>query len=202
MPLASTDQFREIIFPRLTSLNHISGDASFVKRMDFNETAASTIVNDAEGAGLGTTGGAIKLRSSGGVRALDNGFLEVFFIFGWVGGTCFFLGLGGLLVQSLRFAEARRDSFAGSFRACAIALVSILPIGEVFTGSSGTLLWSMIGLGLGAHAYHQTTGLAFRSRARESAARAGQAPMGGASPFPPDTRPPAPLPTPLIPVAR
>lgn len=202
LPLASTSQFKESILPRIGTLNNISGDASFVKRLDFSESAASTVVDDAEGVGLGNTGGAIKLRSTGGVRSLDNGFLEVFFIFGWVGGTLFFLGLGGLLIQSLRFAEARRDQFAGSFRACAVALVSILPIGEVFTGSSGTLLWSMIGLGLAAHAYHQTTGLAFRSRAWEAAmrARAGAAP--GAAPFPPGPAAPAPLPKPLLPVTR
>jgi hypothetical protein len=82
-----------------------------------------------------------------------------------------------------------------------VALVSILPIGEVFTGSSGTLLWSMIGLGLAAHAYHQTTGLAIRSRAWEAAMRA-RAIVPGVAPFPPGPTPPAPIPKPLLPVAR
>ncbi len=203
LPLANSTQFKSSILPRISTLNNISDDASFVKRLDFSESAAATVVNDAEGVGLGNTGGAIKLRSTGGVRSLDNGFLEVFFIFGWVGGTTFFLGLGGLLLQSLRFAEARRDPFAGSVRACAVALVSILPIGEVFTGSSGVLLWSMIGIGLAAHAYHQTTGLALRSRAWEAArARAGM--MPGMPPFPPAAGPttPPPVPRPLLPVGR
>ncbi len=200
LPIVNSTQFKQSILPRIASLNNISGDASFVRRLDFGESAASTIVNDAEGTGLGNTGGAIKLRSTGGVRSLDNGFLEVFFIFGWVGGALFFLGLGGLLIQSLRFAEARRDPDAGSFRACAVALVSILPVGEVFTGSSGTLLWSMIGLGLAAHAYHQTTGLAVRSRAWE-ATRSRMAMPGGGT-FLPVPAPASPLPTPVIPVRR
>jgi hypothetical protein len=34
----------------------------------------------------------------------------------------------------------------------------------VFTGSTGTLLWGMMGLSIAAHAYHLTTGLALRSR--------------------------------------
>ena len=105
----------------------------------------------------------------------------------------FFFGLGGLLFQSLRFADATRDPFAGSFRACALALVSILPIGEVFTGSSGTLLWSMIGLGLAAHAYHQTTGLALRSRAWE--AMQSRHAMLGTRPFSPTLSVPVPAST-------
>ena len=125
-------------------------------------------------------------------------------LFGWVGGALFFLGLAGLLLQSLRFAETKRDPYAGTFRACAVALISILPIGEVFTGSSGTLLWSMIGLGLSAHAYHQTTGLALRSRAWE-AARARSALPGmkpGMMPFPMSPAAPVPMPTPVSPVRR
>lgn len=189
LPLAGSDQFKKTILPRLGTLKSIESDASFNKRLDFSESAASTVVGQAEGVGLGSTGGAVALRTTtGGVRSLDNGLLEVFFIFGWVGGTLFFLGLAGLLIQSLRFAEASRDPFAGGARACALALVSILPVGEVFTGSSGTLLWSMVGLGLGAHAFHLTTGLALRSRAWEAAMRArgaeGAAVAAGAAPPP------------------
>jgi hypothetical protein len=196
LPLASSDQFKATILPRLGTLKSLEGDASFNKRLDFSESAAATVVGQAEGVGLGNTGGAVALRQTGGVRSLDNGILEVFFIFGWLGGTLFFLGLGGLLVQSLRFAEARRDQFAGGARACSLALVSILPVGEVFTGSSGTLLWSMIGLGLGAHAFHQTTGLALRSRAWELAQRARLAETAGGPPLPPQ----GPLPGPGRPV--
>ncbi len=212
LPLANSTQFKDSFVSRISSLKNISADASFVKRMNFGESAVASILDDAEGTGLGNTGGAIKLRAGGGVRSLDNGFLEVFFIFGWVGGALFFLGLAGLLLQSLRFAETKRDPYAGTFRACAVALISILPIGEVFTGSSGTLLWSMIGLGLSAHAYHQTTGLALRSRAWE-AARARSALPGmkprmtpgmtpGMVPFPMSPAAPVPIPTPVSPVRR
>ena len=193
LPIVNSQQFKVTILPRIGSLKNISDDASFVKRLSFGEEAASNIVQNAEGVGLGNTGGAVQLRSSGGVRSLDNGVLEVFFLFGWVGGILFFFGLGGLLFQSLRFADARRDPFAGSFRACALALVSILPIGEVFTGSSGTLLWSMIGLGLAAHAYHQTTGLALRSRAWE--AMQSRHAMLGTRPFSPTLSVPVPAST-------
>jgi len=165
LPLAAIPKFRSIIAPRLSTLTNLREDNSFIKRVQFSEGIASGIVETAAGSGLGTTGGAIKLRDQQGVRSLDNGFLEVFFIYGWPGGALIFLGLTGLLLQAFRFAEARRDVFANSVRATAVALASILPIGDVFTGPTGTLLWSMVGLGIAAHAYHLTTGLALRSRA-------------------------------------
>ncbi|MBI3568279.1 MAG: O-antigen ligase family protein [Gemmatimonadetes bacterium] len=164
LPLAATPQFRNTILPRLNTLTNLRQDNSFVKRVEFSQETASSIVESAEGSGLGSTGGAIKLRGNQGVRSLDNGFLEVFYVFGWPGGTLFFLGISGLILQSARYFEARNDSFANAIRATAVALVSILPVGDVFTGPTGLLIWSMIGLGIGAHAFHLTTGSALRSQ--------------------------------------
>jgi hypothetical protein len=183
LPLTAIPSFRKTIVSRMSTLTSIGSDNSFIKRVEFSKENAGAIVQTALGNGLGTTGGAIKLtRVQVGVRSLDNGFLELFYLFGWPGGTMFLLGVAALLYQSLRFPEARRDPFASAVRATAIALVSILPIGEVFTGSTGTLLWSMMGLGIAAHAYHLRTGLALRSRAARAyiAAHSGALAASGA----------------------
>ena len=165
VPLTQIPAFRSTIANRLSTMKSISSDNSFIKRVQFSQQNASEIVETAEGSGLGMTGGAAKLRAgSPGFRSLDNGFLEIFFLFGWPGGIMFFLGIAALLYQSFQFVEAKRDPFAAAVRATALALVSILPIGDVFTGSTGTLLWGMMGLGIAAHAYHLTTGYALRSR--------------------------------------
>src|ERR1019366_1638502 len=147
-PLTQIPSFRSTIGSRMSTLKSISSDNSFIKRVQFSQANASEIVQTALGNGLGTTGGAMKLTSAQvGLRSLDNGFLELFYLFGWLGGAMFLLGVAALLYQSFRFAEARRDPFSSAVRATAIALVSILPIGDVFTGSTGTLLWTMLGLG-------------------------------------------------------
>lgn len=179
IPIASMPQFSALIAPRLRSLTNLSEDNSFIKRYNFSEAAAATIVETAEGSGLGTTGGAIKLRGGQGVRSLDNGFLEVFYIFGWPGGSLFFLGIAGLTLQSARFRETRVDSFANAARATSVALIAILPIGDVFTGPTGTLLWMSVGFGIAGHAYHMTTGQALRSEAwrRATTARAAGQPV-------------------------
>lgn len=176
IPIARMPQFSALITPRLKSLTNLSQDNSFVKRYNFSQSAAESIVQTAEGNGLGTTGGAIKLRGGEGVRSLDNGFLEIFFIFGWPGGTLFFLGIFGLVLQSARFRETRADPFANAARAVSVALVSMLPIGDVFTGSTGVLLWMCGGFGIAGHAYHLTTGLALRSAMARQALRTSLAP--------------------------
>ncbi len=166
LPLTAVPKFRSTILTRMSTLKDISADNSFIKRVEFSQAAAVGIVETALGNGLGTTGGAVKLETrSVGIRSLDNGFLELFFVFGWPGGTMFMLGIGALFVQSMRFAEARRDPFAGALRATAMAILAIMPIGDIFSGSTGVLLWSVLGLGIAAHAYHLTTGVALRSRA-------------------------------------
>jgi hypothetical protein len=164
VPLTAIPEFRNTIVPRLSTLKDIGQDHSFISRMQFSHESADAIVETAAGNGVGSTGGAVKL-SAGGVRSLDNGFLELFYVFGWPGGAMFLLGLAALLYQSSRFSEATRDTFAAASRAGAVAMVAILPIGDIFSGPTGTLLWSMMGLSISAHAYHLTTGLALRSRA-------------------------------------
>jgi hypothetical protein len=165
-PLTQIPAFRNTILSRMSTLQSISSDNSFVKRVQFSEAAAEGIVQTAAGNGLGTTGGATKLNNGSiGVRSLDNGFLELFYLYGWPGGMMFLMGIAALLYQSFRFAEARRDPFAGAVRASGIALIAILPIGDVFSGSTGAMLWAMMGLSIAAHAHHLTTGLALRSRA-------------------------------------
>ncbi len=171
LPLATMPQFRSSIASRLNTFSNLRGDNSFMKRVAFSSVTASNIVESAEGAGLGSTGGATKLSAVKGLRSLDNGFLEIFYVLGWPGGTLFFLGIAGMLIQSSRFAETRADGFAGSARAIAVALLSMIPVGDVFTGATGLLLWSMVGLGISAHAYHKTTGLAIKSQARQFAER-------------------------------
>jgi hypothetical protein len=164
-PLTAIPAFRTTILSRMLTLTSISSDNSFIKRVQFSQEAANGIVQTALGNGLGTTGGAIKLENHNvGIRSLDNGFLELFYVFGWPGGTMFLLGIGALFVQAVRFAEARRDQFAAALRATAFAIIAIMPIGDIFSSSTGTLLWTMLGLGIAAHAHHLTTGLALRSR--------------------------------------
>lgn len=173
VPLLSLDAFRESISSRLSSFASISQDASFESRKQLSYMATQAIFANADGEGLGAAGGGVKLGKTERQASIDNGLLEVFYILGWPGGALLFLGLAGHLITLLRFRDAREDAFANSARACFWALMSVLLIGDIFSGSTGILFWGSYGFACSAHAYNFATGKGLRSRelAREFVAR-------------------------------
>jgi hypothetical protein len=119
----------------------------------------------AGGAARAATGSAVTARARGGIRNFENGLLEVFYLFGWPGGLMFFLGVGGIVVQGMRLADARFDPFANAVRSGAVALLASLLISEIFTGAPGTLFWVLIGFGVSAHAHNLASGATAAYRA-------------------------------------
>jgi hypothetical protein len=158
LPVITIPRIREGIVDRLSSFSQGEQDSSVRSRVMVARAAYQLVVEYAEGAGLGATGSATVARGVGGIRNFENGFLEVFYLFGWPGGLLFFLGLGGIILQGFRLADARFDQFANAARSSALALLTSLLISEVFTGAGGTLLWILIGIGVAAHAHNLASG--------------------------------------------
>ena len=167
LPVITLPRIREGIVDRLASFADAGDDSSARSRVMVARAAYQLVIEYAEGAGLGATGSAVVARGVGGIRNFENGFLEVFYLFGWPGGLLFFLGLGGLIVQGMRLADARFDQFANAARSGAAALLASLLISEVFTGAGGTLLWVLIGLGVAAHAHNLASGATAAWRAQQ-----------------------------------
>jgi hypothetical protein len=126
--------------------------------------ATQAIYAHAEGEGLGSTGGGTKLLRVERQASIDNGFLEVFYVLGWPGGALLGIGLVGNLLTLLRFRDAREDAFANSARACFWSMLSMLLIGDIFSGSVGVFFWGAYGFACSAHAYNFATGKGLRSR--------------------------------------
>lgn len=165
IPLLSLDSFRDSIAKRLTSFSTIAKDNSVKTRLIMAGAATKAIAARAEGMGLGATGGAAKLQEGTGAQAsIDNGFLEIFFVLGWPGGAMLFVGLIGQLVTLMRFRDAREDAFANSARACFWAMMSVLLIGDIFSGAVGAMFWGSYGFACSAHAYNYAMGRGLRSR--------------------------------------
>jgi hypothetical protein len=173
VPLLSLDVFRDSITSRLASFASISQDQSFDARKQLSYMSTQAIYASAEGEGLGATGGGAKLLRVERQASIDNGFLEVFYVLGWPGGALLALGVVGNLLTLMRFRDAREDAFANSARACFWAMLSILLIGDIFSGSVGVMFWGSYGFACSAHAYNFATGKGLRSRqlARELLAR-------------------------------
>lgn len=174
IPLLSLDVFRDSISSRLASFATLSTDNSFRQRLVLSRGATQAIAARAEGEGLGATGGGTKLQEGTGRQAsIDNGFLEVFYVLGWPGGALLMVGLIGHILTLARFRDARQDAFANSARACFWAMLSVLLIGDIFSGAIGAMFWGPYGFACCAHAYNYATGKGLRSRqlASEIAAR-------------------------------
>ena len=164
IPLLSLDVFRETISSRLASFASISEDESFNARKQLSYMATQAIYAHAEGEGMGATGGGAKLLQVQRQASIDNGFLEVFYVLGWPGGALLGIGLAGNLLTLLRFRDARQDAFANSARACFWSMLSMLLIGDIFSGSVGVFFWGAYGFACSAHAYNYATGKGLRSR--------------------------------------
>ncbi|MDQ8154877.1 MAG: hypothetical protein P3B98_09445 [Gemmatimonadota bacterium] len=165
MPVLSLDVFRDTIFNRIASLASLEEDSSVRQRLVLSNLATQALGARAEGEGLGATGGGTKLGSVQGRQAsIDNGFLEVFYVLGWPGGSLVMLGLLGQLITLARFRDSREDAFANSARAVFWALLSVLFIGDIFSGAIGAMYWSAYGFACSAHAYNFATGKGLRSR--------------------------------------
>lgn len=164
IPLLSLDVFRDTITSRLASFASISEDNSFKSRVQLSYMATQAIYASAEGEGLGSTGGGTKLLRVERQASIDNGFLEVFYVLGWPGGALLTMGLAGNLLTLLRFRDAREDAFANSARAVFWSLLSMLLIGEIFSGSVGVMFWGAYGFASSSHAYNYAMGKGLRSR--------------------------------------
>lgn len=167
LPVITIPRIREGITARILSIGEGGTDSSVRSRLMVARAAYTLVLEYAEGAGLGATGSAVTARARGGIRNFENGLLEVFFLFGWPGGLLFFLGVGGIVVQGIRLADAQFDSFANAVRSGALALLASLLISEIFTGAPGTLFWVLIGFGVSAHAHNLASGATAAHRAQQ-----------------------------------
>lgn len=164
IPLLSLDVFRGTITSRLASFASISTDDSYRSRQGLSWAATQAIYENAEGEGLGATGGGVKLLQVERQASIDNGFLEIFYVLGWPGGALLTIGLVGNLLTLIRFRDARTDAFANSARAIFWALLSVLLIGDIFSGSMGVMFWGAYGFACSAHAYNFVMGKGLRSQ--------------------------------------
>jgi len=165
VPVLSLDVFRESIARRLLSFTSLEDDSSVRQRVTLSNLAIQEIGRRAEGGGLGATGGAVKISSEVGRQAsIDNGFLEIFYVLGWPGGSMVMMGLLGQLLTLARFRDSRHDAFANAARASFWAFLSVLLIGDIFSGAVGAMFWGAYGFACSAHAYNYAVGTGLRSR--------------------------------------
>jgi O-Antigen ligase len=139
----SVPQINEVISTRLATFDDLQQDGSLLQREDISSRMITLIAENPLGVGIGGLGRGTIAASDGTVSfsgPIDNGILETMGTLGWFVGAIYFIALIGSLVRfgggDPKFAQQRRVTCATS-----IACLAALPITNISTGVTGTIMW-------------------------------------------------------------
>jgi O-Antigen ligase len=144
----SVPQINEVITSRIATFNDLEQDGSLLQREDISSKMLSLIAETPLGLGIGGLGRGTIEATNGTVPftgPIDNGILETMGALGWFVGAVYFVALIGSVVQfggaDPKFARQQRVT-----RAASIACLAALPITNIATGVTGTIMWTMVAL--------------------------------------------------------
>jgi hypothetical protein len=151
--LVISDQPFDAVRTRIVSFVDLASDRSFVQRTAILSRFSEVIAASPLGSGLGATGLPVMLHGSSlGIRVFDNGLLEILYSLGWAAGIVFLTGTAWLLVRALSPAEASDDRLAKAARGSAVCIAFTSLFGDAFSGVTGIILWTSLGLVVSATA--------------------------------------------------
>lgn len=130
---------------RFDSLTSIKKDGSFNDRSALMVAAITGgVLDDPIGIGLGGSGAAARV-SSQGLAGIDNGFIQMFLLFGWIGTFLYLSGLFWGVARSFSTGlvfEPGRVAFLG----VVVALFAASAMESSFEDLKGVMLWLSIGI--------------------------------------------------------
>ncbi|KAB7671731.1 O-antigen ligase family protein [Bacillus sp. B1-b2] len=139
------------ISERFSTLGNLEEDNSFNARLQFTMEMAKNILKNPIGHGFGASGVSTKVGNNGSLGengTFDNGILNIFFTFGWVGGILFFYGLFlifKILKQKLSNPKNHHKYYQLGTAIIVALLVSLLGFNSI-PGVGGLLIWFMLSL--------------------------------------------------------
>ena len=154
VPLASIDQFSEIISSRFSSISNLEGDGSFQERMSTFEGAIDIAMTEFIGWGLVAPGQAPPSMGSdeGLFSVMDNGYLSILVSFGWFATICY---VGGIVMMVVKlFSKNQLDPFTIAARAIAVGSLSRLATSDISTEAYAMPVWGFLGIAIAGYKYH------------------------------------------------
>ncbi len=172
-PLITQPRIMAVLTGRAASLGNVSGDQSFLARVETTRQVLTAISENPIGMGLGKYGGASKLVTGNKIgTALDSGPLEIFDLMGWVGGTLYMMALVAIILPIARSGRRVYEPITAGALAAVIALLAASLFGNIFTSVSGFFFWTAIGLATAGRTYAGALELASRFVAPVAESRA------------------------------
>jgi hypothetical protein len=165
VPLLLYEPISMEVTSRFSTFGDIQEDESFQDRVARYEAAAPLILTTPTGIGLGSFGSAARV-SGGGAGTQDSGILTTLFSLGWIGALLYGLGVGILFLWVWRAArgDPGGDRFLVVASGMAVAVLSAIPFGDVFSGVAGMYLWGFLALALAGARYYYTPGAGMLER--------------------------------------
>jgi hypothetical protein len=158
LPLLTVGPVAETVNARLQSVSDLEQDNSFKDRVAFYSEFLPQALLNPVGEGLGSTGLATKLSTSGGELGefgnFDSGLMNIPFVLGWLGSLLYVSGLIWLLLLVFRGGGPKSDAFAAVSRGIAVAMLAQLVFGNSLVSLSGIIFWSFLGLSLAARVHN------------------------------------------------
>jgi hypothetical protein len=141
-------KINEVISQRIATFDDLQQDGSLLQREEEASRMQTLIADNPFGVGIGALGRGTIAAGSGEILfegAIDDGVLEIFGSLGWLVGLVYCAALLGIALRCARagpqFAFQQKVCFAAG-----VACLAALPLTNIVTGVTGTLMWLMFGL--------------------------------------------------------
>ncbi|MFF2481805.1 O-antigen ligase family protein [Paenibacillus sp. NPDC058071] len=139
----------DAIISRINTLGSLNQDVSYNERLSFSSSITNAILYNPIGNGLGSTGLSAKLNNSA-IQSFDNGYLNVLYTFGVIGGIAFI----GMLLMLAR-AAFRSRKIEGNYASLSLsalgALLFLLLGSNILPGVMGAVFWMLASLAFASH---------------------------------------------------
>jgi hypothetical protein len=142
-PLMLNQEIATVVTDRLQTFHSTRQDESYQDRAEEYRVLLASLATDPFGEGLSNA-------ETWQGYTMDSGIILIFYNCGWLGAALFLAGIT-LCVRSMPSGRNSDDPIVPAYRAVVVAMIFELLSGNIFTGPSGAMLWTCIGLGLSLH---------------------------------------------------
>lgn len=141
LPLTAMEPFATRIGSRLQTLSDLGNDGSLNERAEITAVLLNAALAQLVGRGMSN-------------RGVDNGFIELLLVLGWIGTITYLVGCIGLLLKIAQIPK-ELDSFVNVSQAICFCMAAQIVFGVPFKGIGGVVFWVFGGLALAADEYQK-----------------------------------------------
>lgn len=142
VPVLAAGPIGELLARRLGTFTNLGDDTSFNERLAFYADITELTAGNPLGQGLGSTGVASAINNrNAALQNLDSGIIAVVYVFGVLGTLYYVGGAAALFGMVLRTGLRSRNMTEAVYVGITVGTLSQLPLGNMWAGVPGMVLW-------------------------------------------------------------